>query len=240
MHLPPRTTLTHHAQPSPDKKEPNHLDTRQPPDMQVQRPSRLPVLFFVPWPPVTARRRPPRRLPAPCAHASVVVQTCGASLSSASATAACDSAVGVSASMRPPRPVPLILAPMAPALRAATTRVSSSSQDTVSSWQSTWFSSSSCPSVGRSPLSMASSPRVARATYRLSSASNQPGSASFLARTSPTTFDVLAVMPVLAYTMRIGVGIFFLTNKGAASVLWKRSTPPNVAAVLSMPDGVPW
>ena len=26
---------------------------------------------------------------------------------------------------------------------------------------------------------------------------------------------------------------------GAPSVLWKRSNPPNVAAVLSIPDGVP-
>ena len=27
---------------------------------------------------------------------------------------------------------------------------------------------------------------------------------------------------------------------GAPSVRWKRSTPPYVDAVLSMPDGVPW
>ena len=40
--------------------------------------------------------------------------------------------------------------------------------------------------------------------------------------------------------MRMGVAIFFLSKIGSPSVRWKRSTPPKVAAVLSMPDGVPW
>ena len=62
------------------------------------------------------------------AHAIIVVHTCGANAPRALATAACDSAVGVRASINPPRPVPLILAPSAPAARAAKTRSSSSLQ----------------------------------------------------------------------------------------------------------------
>jgi len=53
------------------------------------------------------------------------------------------------------------------------------------------------------------------------------------------TFVVEAVMPVDAYTIRIGSRSFFLSKMGASSVLWKRSTPPKVAAVLSIPLGVP-
>mmetsp|Transcript_3254 Transcript_3254/g.9663 ORF Transcript_3254/g.9663 Transcript_3254/m.9663 type:complete len:310 (+) Transcript_3254:46-975(+) len=175
-----------------------------------------------------------------CSHAKVVIHTCGASFSSALATAACDSAVGVRASISPPRPVPLILAPTAPAPRAATTRSSSSLQLTVSSWHSAWFSSSSLPSAAMSPASSAASPSAASAVYLASRLPNHASSASFLALTSPTTLVVEAVMPVEAYTMRIGPASFFIVKSGAPSVRWKRSTPPYVAAVLSTPDGVPW
>lgn len=49
-------------------------------------------------------------------YANVVCQTCGAPAAvKAAATVCCNSTVGVKAIMSPPRPVPLILAPMAPA-----------------------------------------------------------------------------------------------------------------------------
>mmetsp|Transcript_28070 Transcript_28070/g.59258 ORF Transcript_28070/g.59258 Transcript_28070/m.59258 type:complete len:123 (-) Transcript_28070:795-1163(-) len=72
-------------------------------------------------------------------YANVVFHTCGANFSNAAATEFCTSSVGVSAIMSPPRPVPLILAPTAPAARAASTKSSSSLQLTVSSCNSAWF-----------------------------------------------------------------------------------------------------
>ena len=133
----------------------------------------------------------------------------GASFSSAAATASWISTVGVRASINPPRPVPDIFAPTAPAARAARTRSSSSLQLTVSCWQRVWFSLRQAPRAAMSPASIAASPLATNSRYCERRLSNHEGSASFLARTSATTFVVEAVIPVLAGRMCVKLGLIY-------------------------------